>query len=70
MTILIVYHLGGHWYGEVVEWKRSGSGSYRELTRVVIPQSKAEIKKYAAENGYKIEWRGAIPEEAPAAVSA
>ncbi|APW62792.1 hypothetical protein [Paludisphaera borealis] len=59
MTILIVYYLDGQWFGEVVDWKRSGSGSYRELTRVVLPQSKAEIEKYAAENNYKIEWRGA-----------
>ncbi len=57
MTILIVYYLEGQWFGEVVDWKRSGSGSYRELTRVVLPQSEAEIEKFAAENNYKIEWR-------------
>jgi hypothetical protein len=64
MTILIVYFLDGRWYGEEVSWKRSGSGSYREISRIEIPQSKAEIEKFAAENRYKIEWRGDIPEEA------
>ncbi len=64
MTILIVYYLSGQWYGEEVTWKRSGSGSYRELSRIVIPQSKAEIEAFAAENQYKIQWRGPIPEEA------
>lgn len=70
MTILIVYYMGGQWFGEVVDWKRSGSGSYRELTRVVLPQSKAEIEAYAAENRYKIEWRGEIPQESKAAATA
>lgn len=69
MTILIVYYLGGQWFGEVVDWKRSGSGSYRELTRVVLPQSKAEIEKFAAENNYKIEWRGEIPKETSTAAA-
>jgi hypothetical protein len=63
MTILIVYFLDGKWYGEEVSWKRSGSGSYREISRIEIPQSKTEIEKFAAENRYKIEWRGEIPEE-------
>ncbi len=67
MTILIVYYLSGQWFGEVVDWKRSGTGFYRELTRVVLPQSKTEIEKYAADNQYKIEWRGEIPEESPTA---
>jgi hypothetical protein len=64
MTILIVYFLDGKWYGEEVSWKRSGSGSYREISRIEIPQSKAEIEKFAAENRYKIEWRGEIPDVA------
>lgn len=69
MTILIVYYLNNEWFGETVEWKRSGSGTYRELTRVVLPQSKAEIEKYAADHGYKIEWRGDVPSAAAAASS-
>jgi hypothetical protein len=69
MTILVVYYLGGQWYGEVVDWKRSGTGFYRELTRIVLPQSKAEIEKFAADNQYKIEWRGDVPEETPAAAA-
>ena len=67
MTILIVYYLEGQWFGEIVDWKRSGTGTYRELARVVLPQSKAEIEKYAADNQYKIEWRGEIPNESPTA---
>ena len=63
MKCLIVYYIGGQWFGEEVSWKRSGSGTYREISRIEIPQSKAEIEKFAAENRYKIEWRGAIPAE-------
>jgi hypothetical protein len=66
---LNVYYLDGKFYGEEVSWKRSGSGFYRELTRIEIPQSKAEIVKFAAQNRYKIEWQGSIPEEAAAAAS-
>jgi hypothetical protein len=61
MKCLIVYHLDGKWYGEEVAWKRSGSGTYREISRVEVPQSKDEIIAFAAANCYAIEWRGAIP---------
>lgn len=63
MKCLIVYHIDGKWYGEDVGWKRSGSGFYREITRIEVPQSKHEIQKFAAANRYSIEWRGPIPEE-------
>jgi hypothetical protein len=63
MKCLIVYYLDGKWYGEEVSWKRSGSGTYREIFRIEVPQSKEEILKFAAENRYTIEWRGPIPEE-------
>ena len=63
MKCLIVYHLDGKWYGEDVSWKRSGSGTYREISRIEVPQSKAEILKFAASNNLTIEWRGLIPEE-------
>ena len=33
MKCLIVYYVNGHWIGEEVSWKRSGSGSYREISR-------------------------------------
>ena len=49
------------WTGEEVFWKRSGSGSYREVSRIDIPQSRAEIEDFARKNRYVIEWRGAIP---------
>jgi hypothetical protein len=62
MRCLIVYYLDGRWYGEEVSWKRSGSGTYREISRIEVPQSKAEIERFAAENRYIIEWRGQIPE--------
>ena len=63
MKCLIVYYVGGEWVGEEVSWKRSGSGSYREVSRIEIPQSKARIEAFAAENRFVIEWRGDIPRE-------
>jgi hypothetical protein len=63
MKCLIVHHVSGEWIGEEVTWKRSGSGDYRETSRIAIPQSKAEIEAFAAENRYVIEWRGVIPAE-------
>ena len=63
MKCLIVYYLDGKWYGEDVSWKRSGSGTYREISRIEVPQSKQEIIKFAAARNYVIEWRGEIPEE-------
>ena len=63
MKLLIVYYIDGKWYGEDVAWKRSGSGTYREITRIEVPQTKEEILKFAAENRYAIEWRGPIPGE-------
>ena len=61
MKCLIVYYLEGKWYGEDVSWKKSGSGTYREIARVEVPQSKDEILKFADTNRYSIEWRGQIP---------
>jgi hypothetical protein len=61
MKCLIVYYNNGHWFGEEVTWKRAGSGTYRETSRIEIPQSKAEIQAFADANRYKIEWRGLIP---------
>ena len=66
MKVLIVYWLENRWYGEEVSWKRSGSGTYGEITRIEVPQSKAEIEKFAQENNYAIQWRGDIPSEARA----
>jgi hypothetical protein len=63
MKVLIVYYIDGKWYGEEVSWKRSGSGTYREIARIEIPQTRDEILKFAAENRYAIEWQGPIPEE-------
>jgi hypothetical protein len=62
MKVLMVYYMNGHWTGEEVSWKRSGSGSYRETSRIEIPQSKAEIEAFAAQNRYVIEWHGNMPE--------
>ena len=66
MKSLVVYYLDGKWYGEEATYKRSGSGFYREYTRIEIPQSRAEIERFADENRYKIEWRGEVPEEVAA----
>jgi hypothetical protein len=65
MKCLIVYYAQGQWIGEEVSWKRSGSGTYRETAWIAIPQSKAAIEKFAAENRFKIEWRGPIPSDQP-----
>jgi hypothetical protein len=67
MTILIVYYMHGKFFGETVDWKRSGSGTYREISRIEIPQSRAEIEAFAAENRYKIEWRTPVPDLATTA---
>jgi hypothetical protein len=63
MKCLIVYYLDGKWYGEEVSWKRSGSGTYREVARIEVPQSKGEILDFAARNRYSIEWRGQVPSD-------
>jgi hypothetical protein len=63
MRCLIVYYVNGHWTAEEVTWKRSGSGSYRETSRIEIPQARAAIEAFAAENRYVIEWRGKIPSD-------
>ncbi len=67
MKCLIVYYLEGRWFGEEVAWKRSGSGTYREISRIEVPQSKGEIEAFAAENNYRIEWRGEIPTQSRSA---
>jgi hypothetical protein len=61
MKSLIVYRAGDRYFGSEVAWKRSGSGFYREISGLEVPQSKAEIEKFAQENGFSIEWRGTIP---------
>lgn len=63
MKCLIVYYLDGKWFGERVSWQRSGSGTYREIARIEVPQSREEILKFAEDHHYVIEWRGEIPGE-------
>ena len=63
MKCLIVYHADGRWYGSEVNWKRSGSGFYREISGIDLPQSRAEIEQFAKDNQYSIEWRGPLPQE-------
>jgi hypothetical protein len=63
MKCMIVYYLNGRFYGEEVSWKRSGSGTYREVSRIEIPQTQDEIERFARENNYVIEWRGEVPSE-------
>ncbi len=67
MKCLIVYYLEGKWFGEEITWKRSGSGSYRETSRIEVPQSKPAIEEFARENNYRIEWRGDVPAESRSA---
>jgi hypothetical protein len=64
MKCMTVYWSDGKWYGSEIAWKRSGSGSYRETSLIEIPQTKAEIEKFAQENQYSIEWRKPLPDEA------
>ncbi|HEV3121561.1 MAG TPA: hypothetical protein VGY53_06645 [Isosphaeraceae bacterium] len=66
MKSLIVYGVGDKWFGSEVNWKRSGSGSYRETSPVEVPQGRAEIVKWAKENGFSIEWRHPLPDESEA----
>ena len=61
MKCLIVYQAGDRWFGSDVGWKRSGSGFYREISGIEIPQTREEIEKFAKENDYSIEWRGPAP---------
>lgn len=63
MKCLIVYHTNSRWYGSEVQWKRSGSGTYREISGITVPQSRAEIEQFAEENQYSIEWRGPLPRQ-------
>ena len=68
MKCLIVYYMNGHWIGEEVSWKRSGSGSYRERSRASrFPNRKRRSKPSRPRTAYVIEWRGKIPAETPAA---
>jgi hypothetical protein len=69
MKSLIVYWADNRWYGSEIEWKRSGSGTYRETRMIEIPQSRAEIEKFAQEKQYSIEWRKPLPAESPSAGS-
>jgi hypothetical protein len=64
MKNLLVYWSDGRWFGSEISWKRSGSGSYRETALIEIPQTPADIEKFAAENQYSIEWRKPLPESA------
>jgi hypothetical protein len=64
MKSLTVYSAGGKWYGSEIEWARSGSGFYRQTRLIEIPQDPDAIKAFAEENGFKIEWRGPVPESA------
>lgn len=69
MKCLIVYSINGAWFGEEVSWKRSGTGTYREVSRIEIPQSRAEIEQFARANQYVIEWRGMAQAAAPMAAT-
>ncbi|WZP00920.1 hypothetical protein EP7_002579 [Isosphaeraceae bacterium EP7] len=69
MKSLIVYKAGNDWFGQEVSWKRSGSGYYREISGMGIPQTRDEIEKFARENGYSVEWRESL-EDIPAAEAA
>ncbi|GIW89236.1 MAG: hypothetical protein KatS3mg108_3560 [Isosphaeraceae bacterium] len=57
LKCLMVYRAGNQWFGSEVEWARSGSGWYRQTVGVPIPQTVSEIERFAAENGYRIEWQ-------------
>lgn len=61
MKCLLVYEAGGQWFGSEINWKKSGSGTYRETSGITIPQSREDIEKFAQEYGYSIEWRGPAP---------
>ncbi len=62
MKSMLVYWADGRWYGSEVNWKRSGSGTYRETAPLDVPQDRASIERFAADNQYAIEWRGPFPD--------
>ncbi len=66
MKCLIVYQAGSDWFGQEVKWHRSGSGFYREVTGIGIPQTKPAIETFASENDYSVEWRGDMTAALPA----
>ena len=51
-----MYHRGKSWFGHLVETRRTRSGAVKELRRVVIPQTEAEVEVFAREPGFEIEW--------------
>ena len=61
MKCLIAYKAGDRWFGSEVGWKRSGSGFYREISGIEIPQTREEIEQFAKDYGYSIEWRSPAP---------
>ena len=67
MKCLIVYYLDGKWFGEEVAWKRSGSGTYREISRIEIPQSREEIEAFAAREPLPHRMAGRGPGESQSA---
>ncbi|MDX2036659.1 MAG: hypothetical protein SFX72_08400 [Isosphaeraceae bacterium] len=60
MKCLIVHETDKGFLGEEVEYKKSGSGSYRETTSITIPQTREEIVKFAEANAYSVEWRNLL----------
>jgi hypothetical protein len=67
MKCLIVFYVDGKWFGEEIAWKRSGSGTYRETSRIEVPQSKEAIEEFARENHFRVEWRGVEPAQSRSA---
>ncbi|MFO0951889.1 MAG: hypothetical protein U0835_12205 [Isosphaeraceae bacterium] len=63
MKCSIVYYLDGKWYGEEVSWCCSGSGTYREISRIEVPQSKDAIVKFGKRESLLHRVRAAIPVE-------
>jgi hypothetical protein len=61
MTPLIVHRTAKGYHGEEIEYKRSGSGFYRETKHIPVPQTEPEIVAFAKENSYSIEWRDLTP---------
>ena len=62
MKSLIVYHADGRWFGSEVNWRRSGSGTFRETSPMEVPQGREAIERFAMDNHYAIEWLGTFPE--------
>jgi hypothetical protein len=67
MRRLLITRVGKHWFAQAIELRKSPGGDVKEIRRVDIPQSRAEIEEFARREGYCIEWDSPPPSDDHAA---